>query len=96
MKKSKLYFLNNFFLIFRKESIKSEHLKVIDFRNKYFDTISSSKTIEKLGKFSEADLKETVIRNISYYKLTAADEKDLSKLALGIQYDLSHIDRDFK
>lgn len=80
----------------RKETIKSEHLKVIDFRNKYFDTISSSKSIEKLKIFSEVDLKEILIKNISYYKLTAASEKDLSKLALGIQYDLSMIDLDFK
>ena len=58
--------------------------------------LGNTKSIEKLSKFSDSDLTNTIIKNISYYKLTSATEKDLSKLALGIQYDISQVDKDYK
>lgn len=55
----------------------------------------NEKNLTKLEKFSEEKFKELIINNISYYNVIV-EKKNLSELALGIQYDISIQERDFK
>jgi hypothetical protein len=49
-----------------------------------------------MEKLNEDYFNEKIMRNISYYAVKFQKEKDMSKLGIAIQYDISNEDKDYK
>ena len=84
-------------ILYSHVKIKTINLKQINYNNHYYHGFHNNmKKTQNWQKYTEEYLKEIIIKNIAFYAITAAHEKDTSKLALGIQYDISFEDKDYK
>ena len=78
------------------KEMKDKMIVTLNYYNKYYNVISLTKEIEKLKEYDENFFKEIIIRNVGYLNLYTGKERNLNKLACGIQYDIFMLDREYK
>jgi len=83
--------------LIRKSDLITKQIQSIHYKNIYYDIIhNNSSKINQLEIFKENYFKEIIAKNIAYYVAIAESQKDFSKIALGIQYDLNTQNKDYQ
>jgi hypothetical protein len=75
----------------KSESLKNEHIKVI----KYFNKSTVDEKLINLKFWDDKKLLEIILKNIAYFTVVC-DGKDITDLALPIQYDLSNEQQEYE
>jgi hypothetical protein len=69
-----------------------QHIKIFKYFNKSLIEINQT----GFEKFNEKLMLDVVVKNIGYFQLFCNSEKEISKLALSIQNDISNLDEEYK